>query len=281
MEYRSSFEKDSFINSANDRLFDRYCSYFADGVIVISEFLKNEIIKRNGSLPFIKIPVICDFEEFNNIAPANPGYKYMLYCGTSDYLEVIFFTMELFEKVKDRNLYNGKLVLIIGVGASQNIHILEKNIAESKYAKDIVLHKSVPYKEIIPLYKSADLLLIPLRNTVQDIARFPHKIGEYTASKRPLISTAVGELKYYFKNGKSAILADEYTVDSYLGALTAALSDENIFDKMGEEGYLVGYDNFHFKSNAAPIKKFFTQLCNNTAQVGESNSQLKIKYKTS
>lgn len=281
VEYRSSFEKDSLINSANDKLFDRFCSHFADGVVVISEFLKKEIIKRNCSLPIIKIPVICDFDEFDVITPASPGYNYMLYCGTSDYLEVIFFTMEMYEKIRDRNLYNGKLVLIIGVGASQNIHILEKNIQESKYSEQIILHKSVPYKEIIPMYKSADLLLIPLRKTIQDIARFPHKIGEYTASTRPLISTAVGELEYYFKNGKSAILAEEYTVDSYVAALTIALKDENIFDKMGKEGYLVGHDNFHFKSNAPLLKSFFTQLCNKTKPVSESNSQLKIKYKTS
>ena len=281
VEYRSSFEKDSFLNSINDKLFDSYCSYFADGVIVISEFLRNEIRKKNSLLPLIKIPVICDFEEFNKVAPANPGYPYMLYCGTSDYLDVIFFTMELYEKVRDRDLYTGKLMLIIGVGASQNIHTLENNIEKSKYGKDIILYKSVPYKEIIPLYKSADLLLIPLRKTIQDIARFPHKIGEYTASRRPLISTAVGELKYYFKNGGSAILADEYTVDSYLNALTAALTNENNFDKMGEQGYLTGYDNFHFKSNAAPVKTFLDQLCNKPKQLSESNSRLKIKYKTS
>lgn len=262
VEYRSSFADRSFFNRLNDKLFDNYCSYFADGVIIISEFLRAQIRKKNKDLPLIKIPVICDFEEFNVIPQAKVDYSYFLYCGTTEYLPVINFITELYEKVRERNLYSGNLMFIIGVNNQENLEIIKKNIRESRYSENIILQTNMQYKDIIPLYKSADLLLIPLRNSIQDIARFPHKIGEYTASKRPLISTNVGELKYYFKNGESAILADDYTVESYLEFLTPVLSGDRNLDEIGRQGYNVGYNNFHFVSNAEPIKTFFDKLCN-------------------
>ena len=262
VEYRSSFAKKSFTERLNDKIFDNYCSYFADGVIVISEFLKEKIQKKNNKLPLIKLPVICDFEEFTPVKPANPGYNYFLYCGTSNYLDVIYFNMELYEKARKQNLYNGKLVLVIGVADSSGlINELEQKIKSSTYANDIVFYKNLPYKEILPLYKSADLLMIPLRNTIQDIARFPHKIAEYTASGKAFISSNIGEIKYYFKNGESAILADEYDVDLYMQSLAPVLKAGNELERIGKQGYRTGYNNFHYESNAAAVKIFFEKLC--------------------
>lgn len=262
VEYRSSFEKKSFTERLNDKVFDNYCSYFADGVIIISEFLRNEIRKRNSKLPLMKLPAICDFEEFTPIQPANPGYNYFLYCGTSYYLDVIYFNIELYEKVRAQNLYNGKLVLVIGM-APNSTHFSELNdrINKSTYSSDIILYQNLPYKEILPLYKSADLLMIPLRNSIQDTARFPHKIAEYTASKKPFISTNVGEIKYYFKNGESAILADEYDTELYLQCLADVLRVEGELSKVGMKGFQAGYENFHYESNIESIKSFFEKLC--------------------
>ena len=60
------------------------------------------------------------------------------------------------------------------------------------------------------LYKNAIALLIPLRPTLQDEARFPHKIGEYLASGNPVISTNYGEVKHYFQDGHDMLIASRY-----------------------------------------------------------------------
>jgi len=149
---------------------------------------------------------------------------------------------------------------IIGGTNAQNFDALEKAFKESKYCHDLILHKNLPYNEIIPLYKSADLLLIPLRNNLQDIARFPHKVGEYTASGRPIISSKIGELKHYFIDKESALLASEYDIDVYLETLRQMKLNGVSFDEIGQRGYQIGYDNFHYESNSEKIKKFFNTL---------------------
>jgi len=95
-----------------------------------------------------------------------------------------------------------------------------------KYTNAIILYNNIPYATLISLYKSADLLIIPLRNNIQDVARFPHKVSEYTASKRPLISSKIGELKHYFVNKESALLAVEYSVNMYVDT-SKEMKEEN------------------------------------------------------
>jgi glycosyltransferase involved in cell wall biosynthesis len=261
VEYRSSIpNRNSFFTSLNDKLYDKYCYKFCDGVIVISEFLKTEIQKRNSHLPLIKIPAICDFNDFEIIPAATTDFNYFLYCGTIDYMPVINFVLSVFEKAKDQQIYNGKLMCIIGGNNLQNFDTIEKSFRDNKYSQDIILYKNLPYNDIIPLYKSADLLLIPLRNTIQDIARFPHKVSEYTASGRPLISSKIGELKYYFEDKESALLSDEYDIDMYVERLRQIKSNNISFDTIGYKGYEVGYQNFHYESNVENMKKFFNDL---------------------
>jgi glycosyltransferase involved in cell wall biosynthesis len=261
VEYRSSIaNRNSFITKINDKLFDNYCHKFCDGVIVISEFLKDKIRQKDNRLPMIKIPAICDFQDFEIIDAAKLDFKYFLYCGTIAYLPVIYFVLDFFEKAKDQKLYTGKLMCVIGGGNIENFNVIEKRINESKYKQDIVLYKNLPYKDIIPLYKAADLLLIPLRNNIQDIARFPHKVSEYTASRRPLISSKIGELNHYFVDNESALLASEYDIDMYVERLRQ-MRDNNIsFDEIGRKGYEVGYNNFHYESNTEAIKIFFKTI---------------------
>lgn len=260
VEYRSSFKTASPGRRINNYFFDNFSYYFTDGVIVISEFLRNEITKRNSKLPLIKVPAICNFEEFAAIDAIKASYSYLLYCGTSEYLPVIIFIIELYEKIRGGNLYNGNLKLVIGANNPQSLNVVKELIGKSDYKENIILLSGIPYNELIASYKSADLLLIPLRNTLQDLARFPHKISEYTASKRPLISTNIGELNYYFENNVSAILADEYTIDSYIESLVNILPNKELLDQIGNRGYEVGVNNFHYQANVNGLKVFFEKL---------------------
>jgi glycosyltransferase involved in cell wall biosynthesis len=261
VEHRSSIpERDSFFTRINDKLFDRYCSRFCDGVIAISEFLKNEIYKKNPELPVLKIPAVCNFEDFETVKPASFDFSYYLYCGTVYYVPVVEFVLSFFEKVKDEQIYNGKIIFIIGGGDKKNHNFIKELFEKSRYKDDVILHSNIPYDTLLSLYKSAELLIIPLRNNIQDIARFPHKVSEYTASGRPLISSKIGELKHYFINQESALLADEYNVDMYVNTMRKMKAENVDLDEIGRKGHEIGYNNFHYLSHVENLKTFFNKL---------------------
>ena len=254
--------RSSLFTKLNDRLLDQQFHHFCDGVIAISDFLVRHVQNKSKKLPIIKLPAICDFSEFENISAYQNKEQqpYLMYCGTIFYLEVIEMILSIFENLKKSNRYNGALILVISGnhgGNWERLHLKMKNI---DCQKDVLIKSNIPYPDLLSLYKGADILLIPLRDSVQDNARFPHKIGEYTASQRPILSTNTGELKGYFVDGVSALLTNEYSENAYLEKLTTALASTKILDDIGNKGNRIGIENFNYSNQGLALKKFLMKL---------------------
>jgi len=263
VELRSSihYNKRLLLRHINDKLFDSLYFYLCDGVIVISNFLFKQANKKRFSLPVIKIPAICDFSVFDNDLD-NISKNYIMYCGSINYLQVILFVINLFCRLKEDKIYDGQLHLVVSNDMKEinNLEEIKNSISNCKYRASITLENNIPRNDLIRKYKEAELLIIPLRNTTQDIARFSHKVGEYTAAKRPIISTNIGEMNVYFKDGFSAILASTYSVNSYVEKLSSVLKSKEQLKKIGEEGYKVGSVLFDFRFYSLSLKNFIDTL---------------------
>jgi glycosyltransferase involved in cell wall biosynthesis len=207
----------------------------------------------------LKIPAMCDFAEYKQIQSSTTS-PYIMYCGSIAYNEVIEFILEIYSSLIADKIYNGDLVLVISGSHDNNWKKIRAKIDTAGIINNVLIKSNIPYSELLSLYKGADVLLIPLRKSIQDTARFPHKIGEYTASGRPIVSTNIGELKIYFKDGVSAILADDYTVSSYVGKLTKILPDKSTLDNIGKAGYTIGVENFDFHNQGVQLQKFILNL---------------------
>lgn len=261
VEYRSAIPLKSYFINLNNKLFDANCAFFCDGIIVISEFLKSKVLCKKSSLKMIKIPAICDFTEFELKKERSTDLG-LMYCGSIFYLPVIYFIIELYAKLRDNDIYPGDLVFAIGMGSNDksDYEQLIDKINANRYSKSIQVKTNVPFNELISMYLHSELLIVPLRNSIPDIAGFHHKIGEYTAAGKPIISSNFGELQYYFKDGYSAILADEYSVDSYFEKLSKTLKGNENLNLIAEEGHKVGATYLNYKSYAHQLKTFLHNL---------------------
>ncbi|MFP4290577.1 MAG: glycosyltransferase family 4 protein [Cyclobacteriaceae bacterium] len=259
VEYRSSFENRMGIHKRiNDFFFDRYLPKFCDGIIAISEFLRSRVLSFDKQAKVFKLPAICDYNAFPELN-SSPEYPYLMYCGSVFYHEVICFIIDVFKKLKDEHKYKGKLVLVCGSHHNSFSAIISRKITESQLGDDIILKEHISYDELYGLYKGAQVLFIPLRNSVQDIARFPHKVGEYTASGRPFISTRIGEISHYFEDGKNALLAEDYSVDSYYQKLSEVLDSPDILTEIGRNGYYTGRRSFHYATFSESLGRFIRE----------------------
>lgn len=261
VEYRSSIPLKNYFSDLNNKLFDAYCMFLCDGIIVISEFLKAKAISKRSSIKILKIPAICDFSEFEFQKKVGTDLG-LMYCGSIFYLPVIYFIIELYTKLRDSGIYSGDLVFAIGMGGKDQIVFdqLINYINTNPYSKSIQVRANVPFEELISMYLQSELLIVPLRNTIPDIAGFHHKIGEYTAAGKPIISSNFGELQYYFKDGISAILADDYTLDSYFNKLSEVLENKENLISIAAEGHKVGEKYLNYESYADPLKVFLHNL---------------------
>ncbi|MBC6489951.1 glycosyltransferase family 4 protein [Flavihumibacter stibioxidans] len=239
VEYNASMDiPKGILKKLDEGLYDKYSAGLANRVIVISDFLHDMVRKRYLHKQLLKIPAIVDFSKFEG--PLKTCSPYFLYCASANYLEIIEFVIRSYEQsqVNQAELY------LVCNGPEQQMNKLRKIIKDSPNSSQIKLFSALPYQELVDLYRNSYALLIPLRNTQQDIARFPHKLGEYCAAARAIVTTDFGEVRSYFKNGYNAYIADRYEVTAFAEKMKEAFDHPELTEEISKRAYLTGKENF-------------------------------------
>ena len=255
VEYYSAQKKEywEIRQKLNDTLFDTYAPSLSDAVLPISEFLINHINKVSSSKTYLKIPGLTDLSKYDGIETLQ-NESYFLYCGAAGYKEIILFIIDSFGLIENNICY---LYLIVN-GAANEIDEIKNYINNTKQKCRIKIFSNLTQKELFTYYKNALALLIPLRPTFQDIARFPHKTGEYMASGNPVISTNYGEIKFYFRDGENILLAESYDINLFAEKMQFVINNPSQAKKIGFEGKNMAIKLFDYRYKAKEIDEFLT-----------------------
>ena len=236
VEYRSEKSTRNLYHKVNSYLCDFHGAKLWDACIVISNFLRDNALKVNPKLPIIKVTPIGDFNLFEaNDMSIDISDEYVMFCGHSGYFDVVKFIIDSYNLSKIHR--TKKLLLVLGGSQSQVQRVRD-------YDNNCIIKSRLPYDELIALYKHAYALMIPLRNTIEDIARFPNKICEYTAAHGLIITTNNGEMEYYFKNGDNAVVAEECSVSAIAQCLDEIAGGKYDIGKIRDNSYKTGIENF-------------------------------------
>jgi glycosyltransferase involved in cell wall biosynthesis len=227
---------------------------YIDGIFVISEHLKEIVKEKAPGVPLLKLPGVSDFDIIDRISPKKLDYKYILYCGSINYIDVVYFIINAY--LKSRITSKVKLVLIVN---GDNVRIKKLN-DEFQNKDNIVILTKLSYEDLIGYYKSAEGLLIPLRNTIQDVARFPQKVSEYTAVKGLILSTNIGEIRTYFNNEENAILVKDYDEGLFSKLIDYAINKCDNCNDIKMRSYRTGLENFSVQSNGLRLNEFLKEL---------------------
>lgn len=240
----------------NDFVFDNWVIQMFDAALPISNRLLAYYQSTVAGKPCLKLPILCDFDKFN-VAP-NPEESYFLYCGSIAYREVIDFVLASYNSL-DVNEQT-KLYMIISGGNKEETRVLQKHLNKGLTTDAVRLFSNIPYEQLVKLYTNAEALLIPLRETIQDASRFPHKIGEYLASGNPVITTNVGEIKNYFEDGKTALIADSYAIPAFAEKMEYVLKQREVSKTIGQNGKELGLNEFDYRTHGARMKTFLQEV---------------------
>lgn len=255
VEYYSAMEKEGLQigQRVNDKLFDRYAPVLSNAVFPISEFLISRIKEVSPSKSYLKIPGLTDFEKYTGVETLQDE-KYFLFCGNVSYKEIIQFIIDSFGLLRNTSTF---LYLVIN-GDENDILEIKKYASLNIHGDKIKIFSRLTEKELFSFYKSAIALLIPLRPTFQDIARFPHKIGEYLASGNPVVSTNYGEVKNYFTDKVNMLLAESYDTNLFADKMQFVIDNQEQAKRIGIEGKNIATELFDYRYKAKEIDDFLT-----------------------
>lgn len=251
-EYWSSVNREKI--NFGDKIYDFVTPILYDKVICISDFLFKHTLKFKNEKNILKIPAIVDFSKFSSETQKSDVNNYILFCGSAVYFEIIDFIISSFEALENGCV---KLVLVSSNGSNSDFEKLNIRIDSSPKKNLIVVKRDLSYEILVSLYKNSIALLIPLRPTIEDMARFPHKLGEYTASKSIIVTTNFGEIPNYFVDLKNALIANKYSIEEYAAKINFAIEQNDAIEKMKMNSFEIGLLHFDYKNNG---KKTFNFL---------------------
>lgn len=257
VEMASSMKgRESFGTRLNDYIFDNFIIKIVDGALPISDVLMNYYKKISPSKPLMKLPILCDFKKFD-LQITSKDEVVFLYCGAASYIELIEFILGAFDKLEKLN--NSTILKLVLGGSTNELRKVGQLIEKAIHRKNIRLVVNLPHKSIPVEYCNACALLIPLRPTLQDAARFPHKIGEYLASGRPMITTRYGEIKNYdFVDEVNVLIADEYDEMAFAERMNYVIENPIKSIEIGKQGKQLGLNNFDYSRYGSRLRGFIS-----------------------
>lgn len=215
--------------------FEKNIHKYADFYFVISRFLFEHLDKLDPFSKKIILPPSQNLDYFNKMDKLSTTQKYFLYCGSISYMSAIEFVVNSYIKSEALEM-DYYLYLVVGNAQAKEIELLQLRIDSLLNNNRIIILTNLPYSDLISYYKSAYALLIPLKNTVQDKARFPFKISEYLACQRPVITSAVGVVNDYLMDMKTAFVAVAEDINSFTEKMNFAMWNELIANEVGNNG---------------------------------------------
>ena len=263
-EYLSGFPaRHKWSERLNDYLRDHVMIRMADGIIPISHFLEQHVRQLAPETPLIRVPVLVDVSRFADQKPAN-SECYFLFCSSLSYLEVMEFILSAFDDLSfpDEQVF---LYLVLS-GRPEQFTAVNRSIARCRNnARVRVLH-DLTDTELTALYAGARALLIPLRDTTQDMARFPHKIGEYLATGNPVITTRFGEVARYLTDGVNAIMTHGHSTREYADKMKWVINNPGLSRQIGFEGQRVARAQFDYRNHSRRLVEFLRGVVSTSEQ---------------
>jgi glycosyltransferase involved in cell wall biosynthesis len=233
-----------------------------DGIIVMTDALKKYFKDKAGKdAKFLVMPITVETERFINKNELPPiSGDYIIYAGDLDRNKAA--VLNLIEAFKTISGEFPTLKLCIAGGTKKEADFNEyiKIISEARLAERIIM-TGIIHRDKIPCYlNNAAILAIAEPRTYRSEMGFPTKLGEYLATGKPVVCTAVGEIPNYLTDGINAFLVEPGNNEKFAGKLKFVLENPEAAEKVGKEGQKVVLNTFNYKIQARHMNSFLRGL---------------------
>jgi glycosyltransferase involved in cell wall biosynthesis len=232
------------------------------GAVCISGFLQtwahNEARDRSLGVQTLLVPILTDVDE----QPAEPypqgGRPRLVFAASADYRSSLEFILEAMAIVWAEHPACTLSVTGLDPDTGRGAWLGQRR-HDGTLDPRVETHGILPRPELLALYGRAHGLLAPLFHDVRSEARFPTKIGEYLASGRPVVTTAVGEMARYFVDGETAYLSAP-DPHEYGKAITRLLDDPGRAAAVGRQGRELCRARFDYRMHGAALAGFLGRI---------------------
>lgn len=188
-------------------LFDHLLCRFNGCIFISRKIQRYYSSKCSNSLV---IPIISDLEQctYDIQYKRNSTIK-MVFTGTvsveKENLKELILGFSLFLKSG-----NSAELHFYGHISKADFNVIDNILYKEKIRENVFFHDTVKQKDIAKVLRSADVLILPRRNTLQNNYGFSTKLSEYIVSGIPVILTKTGVVCDFFTDNINCIIVEGY-----------------------------------------------------------------------
>lgn len=216
-----------------------------DELFVISEALRDYYISEGVEEKKIHIiNMFVDTTRFEGVTKTEKR-KYIAYCGTVSYekdgVDTLIRAFSLFKE-----MYPEYDLEIYGNGAPDTIEKLKDLAMRNNVEKSVIFTGPILYTEMPRRLANATILALSRPNNLQNQNGFPTKLGEYLMTGNPVVTTSVGEIPCFIKDGYNGYLAKPDSVESFAEKLKEVACNLEKAKLVGEKGREIAFKEFSY-----------------------------------
>ncbi len=252
------------VNIKASLLFVRFIHWLSSGSIVISNLLEQRIKQlTNDNYPLLYLPISTDIENIKSRKPKvinnDPSIHKFFYGGTFAPKDGIEIIIKAFEKIYRIN----KKAQLILTGKAVDIadeRIVKQLILDSLAHKNIHFKGYLPYNEYLQELWGADALIMNRVDDIYSISGFPFKLGEYLATGKIIIASALSSVREFLTDKKNALLFKPESVEELAAAFQYTIDHKNIMKEIANEAEKVAWQHFDNQKHAVLLMDFFKRI---------------------
>jgi len=207
----------------------------ANGVVAISEYTKQRILEKVGS---IKVDVIehgIDLNKFSR-ARANSSDKYILSVGALKTRKGLHVSIPAFALAKKR-IPDLKYKIVGDQRDATYFNDLKKIIADYGIEKDVVFIYNVSDEELCSLYAGARLFILTSVNEGNNFEGFGLVFLEAAAAGLPVIGTKKNGISSAIKEDCNGLLVEQGNVKETADAIIKIVCDDDLNKRFSQYSY--------------------------------------------
>lgn len=218
-------------------LIDNFVLSKADKIVVISDAIKKDLIKRGIS--YEKIVMLPNAVDINKFSPQPKSIKIekkynlnnkkiIMYLGKFQPWEQLDKLVKIFAKIKERQ--NNVKLLLVGDGPDRKK--IEKIIKEYNLTKDVTITGFVPFSDVPKYYSVCDVFVMVRPATPHLDKTTPIKPFEAMSMGKVVISTDIGGMREIIEDGKTGFLVS-HSMDAIVDKTIEVLNNPQLREEIG------------------------------------------------
>jgi glycosyltransferase involved in cell wall biosynthesis len=241
----------------------KYLVRYSDKFIVLSNYLKQYIISRlKAPKEILIMPNLTDPKRFeiNNVKPFMHNKITIGYIGTPVKKDGVLDLIKSFSILNSK--FKNTHLLIVGDITNGNSILpeLKKYALKVGVNEDCITFTGLLSHILIPqLLLSCQIFALTRPNGVFAEAGFPTKLGEYLSCKKPVLVTAVGDIRHYLKNEEHVILVEPENIESIVFGFETIIKNNKLSENLCINGYKWMDENLNYINQAKKLSEFINK----------------------